>query len=97
MRKYFGGDGTVVHPQMLISKHLVTELLTAIMENEQTPQKNQKDTGMQIKTLPGISTENQSFDKQLPRLQGKKRIDTKQRQPKTLSITEFTLQVKNNA
>ena len=93
MRKYYGEDGSVTHNQVIIPKHLVSELLSTLHG------KTNKHPGIAKMIqecranyyFPGLARKIRAWVTSCPDCIANKRIDTRQIRPKMLSNTEFTL------
>ena len=93
MRKYYGEDGTITHHQVLIPKHLITELLSTLHG------KTSKHPGItkmiqECRTkyyYHGLGRKIRAWATKCPDCIANKRIDTRQLRPKMISNTKFTL------
>ena len=93
MRKYYGEDGAVTHNQVIIPKHLVSELFSTLHG------KTNKHPGItkmiqECRTkyyFPKLARKIRAWVTSSPDCIAKKRIDTRQIRPKMLSNTEFTI------
>ena len=93
MRKYYREDGTITHHQVLIPKHLITELLSTLHGK---PNKHPGIPKMiqECRTKyyhPGLARKIRAWVTKCPDCIANKRIVTQQIQPKMISKTEFTL------
>ena len=93
MRKYYGEDGSVIHNQIIIPKHLVPELLSTLHgKTNKHPGITKMIQECRAKYyFPGLARKIRAWVTSCQDCIANKRIDTRQIRPKMLSNTEFTM------
>ena len=93
MRKNYGEDGSVTHNQVVISKHLVPELLSTLHgKTNKHPGITKVIQEFRAKYYsPGLARKIRAWVTSCPDCIAIKRIDTRQIRPKMLSNTEFKM------